>query len=244
VDGKEEYFTRLCAATVSAQPQEGPEAVVGELLLFDVESKSDSTHGGNGNMVSVWCRLDVAGCVYSICDIKGMLAVTKDHSVWTWSQRHITHLTNTRLLQVVLLRLEHLGSGDFRLVKQSEWNHNYVITQVTPLGTSELAIGDAISSVSVLTVTEDRLLKTAARDSTALWPVAIGALDEKTVVGVNVDCNFFSFRYAVGNAKLENDGIWHLGDFVNRLIPGLSPPCSLQSDWQVNLPYHQVHSRR
>lgn len=130
---------------------------------------------------------------------------------------------------MALLRLEHLGSGDFRLVKQSEWVHNYVITQVTALGTSELAIGDAISSVAVLTVTEDRLLKTAARDSTALWPVAIGALDEKTVVGVNVDCNFFSFRYTLGNTKLENDGSWHLGDFVNRLIPGIFLPSYCRS---------------
>jgi hypothetical protein len=70
----------------------------------------------------------------------------------------------------------------------SEWNHNYVVTALAPLpGGSALALGDAIQSVSVLAAPDGRLA-TAAVDHAPLWPVALGALDARTVVGVNVSC--------------------------------------------------------
>lgn len=53
-----------------------------------------------------------------------------------------------------------------------------------------MAVGDAICSVSVLKVEESRL-ETAARDNTPLWPVCISAMDETTVVGVNVRLKCF-----------------------------------------------------
>jgi hypothetical protein len=37
------------------------------------------------------------------------------------------------------------------------------------------------------------------------------------------DCNFFSFRVDGQGSVLEANGSWYLGDFINKLLPGIHP---------------------
>jgi hypothetical protein len=191
VGGKNENLTKFCAGTVLGK--EADASCEGQVLLFNVHPK-DST---SGKMLTVMSRMDVEGCVYAITSVSGLLAVAKDSSVCVLS---LLPVRNWELMiarrQVTLLRLEHFGAADYHLIKLHEWNHNYVITSLSPLPSGRsLALGDALSSVSVLKIEEDTL-KTVARNNTPLWPVAISALDDQTVVGVNVGVPLY-WRYCV-----------------------------------------------
>lgn len=89
-------------------------------------------------------------------------------------------------LQVVLLKLTKNTDNEYVLEKVTEWNHNYFVTSLHAVpGTSELIVGDAISSVTILKKNFNRL-ETVARDYSPLWPVAVEAMDEDTVTGANV----------------------------------------------------------
>lgn len=97
--------------------------------------------------------------------------------------------------------------------------------------------GDAISSVSVLKVSGTDL-QTVARHYGPLWPVTVESVRNSGVIGANVsqlpiskfqsltppqcDCNLFTFSIAQLNGRriLQLDGNFHLGDVVNKFIPG------------------------
>jgi DNA damage-binding protein 1 len=180
VEGSDEVLTKFCASTVSSQENNAPPN--GQVLIFNVHPK-DAT---SGKMLTVMSRLDVQGCIYAITSVNGLLAVAKDSSVCHQSFASSLFPNTSIDSQVTILRLEQFGTTDYRLIKLHEWNHNYVITSLSPLPSGQgLALGDAINSVSVLTI-ENNVLKTAARDNTPLWPVSVSALDDQTVIGVNV----------------------------------------------------------
>jgi hypothetical protein len=66
-----------------------------------------------------------------------------------------------------------------------------------------LILGDAISSVSVL-ILEGQKLRTLARDYTAMWPVSVGALDDKTVISANVPTFFSTSFYPITDLWIDN----------------------------------------
>lgn len=120
----------------------------------------------------------------------------------------------------------------------SVWNHNYFVTSLA-VRESTVVVGDAISSVTLLNV-QDSELKTVARDYGPLWPVAVemtagrgvvGAdvrflvydLSSTLMVGVKCDCNLFTFSIGRSGprATLERNGSYHLGEVVNRFLPGM-----------------------
>ena len=81
-----------------------------------------------------------------------------------------------------------LEAGDNpSLTKVCEWNHNYLVMSLATHG-SRLIVGDAISSVSILSF-QGETLTTVARDYGPLWPVAVEAWGEEGVVGANVSNN-------------------------------------------------------
>jgi DNA damage-binding protein 1 len=91
------------------------------------------------------------------------------------------------LLQVIIftLKQEDLYSiTECELLPFAEWNHNYFVLCLVAHD-NKLIIGDAISSISVLTL-EGSVLRTLARDYGALWPISLGMLDDNTVIGANV----------------------------------------------------------
>lgn len=73
----------------------------------------------------------------------------------------------------------------FTLQNVSEWNHNYVVTQLAVFK-DRLVVCDQISSVSLLQVHSDYRLITLARDFGPLWPMCVEAFDEKNIIGANV----------------------------------------------------------
>ena len=72
----------------------------------------------------------------------------------------------------------------YSLKKLAEWNHNYLVTSLGSFG-NHVVVGDQISSVSLLEITgEDISLK--ARDYGPLYPVAVEALGNKSIICSNV----------------------------------------------------------
>jgi DNA damage-binding protein 1 len=82
-------------------------------------------------------------------------------------------------------------------------------------------------------------LEAIAKDYRSLWPVSIESLDYDTIIGANVslpshklpkfidhglqsDCNLFTYtvQRVENQTTLERDGYYHLGDVVNKFIPG------------------------
>lgn len=137
----------------------------------------------------------------------------------------------------MLFRLnKEQGMVGHTLTKVSEWNHNYYVTSLTSFPSGErLAAGDAISSLSVLKLDNNKL-SSIPRPFNSLWPVSLQAMDEKELIGSNVrfshdialgsdphkmcsqsDCNLFSYK--VGE-RMENDGFYNLDDFTNRFLSG------------------------
>jgi DNA damage-binding protein 1 len=78
----------------------------------------------------------------------------------------------------------------YSLKKVAEWNHNYMVTS---LGTFDdrIVAGDQISSVSLLKVAGDELIS-EARDYGPLYPVAVEALNSKSLICANVGFNSHS----------------------------------------------------
>lgn len=73
VDCQECPPTVLCAGTVSYAVEEPSD---GQLLVFDVHSSGDAKR-----RLVLMASADVAGCIYAIVSLKGMIAIAKDTSV-------------------------------------------------------------------------------------------------------------------------------------------------------------------
>lgn len=97
----------------------------------------------------------------------------------------------TLILQVALYRLQPSTKltpvTTYTLKEIHNWNHNYMVTS---LGAYEdrLVAGDQISSVSLIKVSDTELV-TEARDYGPLYPIALEALSERSLICSNV-CNF------------------------------------------------------
>lgn len=87
----------------------------------------------------------------------------------------------------MLFRLEKdEGMTRHLLTKVTEWNHNYFVTSLATFPSGDrLAAGDALHSLSVLTLENDRLVS-LPRPFNPLWPVALSVIDAKGVIGSNV----------------------------------------------------------
>ncbi|THH20561.1 hypothetical protein EW146_g835 [Bondarzewia mesenterica] len=145
--------------------------------------------------------IDVTGCIYQLALIDGLIAAAINSSV-------------------VIFKIE-VGQTVV-LSRLCAWNHDYLITSLASRG-SHLIVGDAISSVSVLMLApRGESLTTVARDYGPLWPVSVEAWGERGVIGANSDCNLFTFTVQRAEKRdiLDRDGLYHVGDLVNKILLG------------------------
>ncbi|KAG6333787.1 hypothetical protein ID866_5298 [Astraeus odoratus] len=157
---------------------------------------------------------EVKGCIYAL--------TSKDNTV--------VAAVNSML---VLLRIE----GTEKKISLSQiavWNHNYLISTLVSRG-SQLLVGDALTSVSLLNMTESGT-ELIAKDYGSLWPTCAQMLDEKSLIGANgddqSDYNIFAFRLQQTELQklLERDGHYFLGDIVNKFIPGALSSYEVSAD--------------
>ena len=71
-----------------------------------------------------------------------------------------------------------------KIEQVTRWNHNYIVTSLIRRQDS-IAVGDAISSVSMLHIDGDKL-KTIARDYEPLGPIALEMTTQRDIVGATV----------------------------------------------------------
>lgn len=153
-------------------------------------------------------------------------------------------------LKVMVFRIavmNDMSSPSFALHKVAEWNHSHYVTSLVSRGNT-LMVGDAISSVSLLKLANTQL-ETVARDYGSLWPICLEALDDRSVIGVNVgnnlrfrnaylpvdtqsDLNLFSFTLQETELQttLERDGGYYMNDMVNKFVSGMRLYATVKMD--------------
>ncbi|EJC97967.1 uncharacterized protein FOMMEDRAFT_162310 [Fomitiporia mediterranea MF3/22] len=164
----------------------------GRILIISTGSKRNQTP-------HILASTEVKGAVNALTCIQGKLVVAINTSVDVF---RLKHGDNTVLTAV------------------TSWNHNYLV--ITAVVMDDLiVIGDAVSSLAVLKLEDDKLT-TFARDYSPLWPLCIGAFDNKTVIGANNDNNLFSYRLQKQGSKmlLDQDGLYNIEEIVNKCVPG------------------------
>ncbi|KAI0027623.1 mono-functional DNA-alkylating methyl methanesulfonate N-term-domain-containing protein [Vararia minispora EC-137] len=168
---------------------------------------------GRDDGLALESETSVNGCVYALLCVEGHLVAAMNSAVMVFNFDNST--------------LEHVYT----------WNHDYIVTSLASHG-RRIFDGDAVHSVSALDleIGEDMRhasLKTVARNYGPLWPNALGAWSEDTVVGSNTDLNLFSFSVQKNGSQtvLERDGFFHADDVINKFITG-----SLHSSDDVHTP--------
>ncbi|OBZ68977.1 DNA damage-binding protein 1 [Grifola frondosa] len=189
----------FCLGTVRFQ-QEEQEPSEGRIIVLGVNSTSSLS--STPSKLQILASETVNGCVYALACVRGMIAVAVNSAV-------------------VLFQMSQTDGTSETLKKVASWNHNYCVTTLVADGDT-LVVGDAISSVSILKVEAGPRLQAVARDYGPLWPVAVGSLGHGGVIGANSDCNLFTFVLQRNDNRpvLERDGDYHLGDVVNKFLPG------------------------
>ncbi|KZT28894.1 hypothetical protein NEOLEDRAFT_1239376 [Neolentinus lepideus HHB14362 ss-1] len=209
----------FCVGTVNLRDEKEPTS--GRLLLLCSDVGSERV--ASNRSLYLAAASQIKGCISALAKTGDMIAAAVNSAV-------------------VLYRLEPSTTGilthDLEYV--NEWNHDYVLSSIVP-GLNGLVISDAISSVSILDV-KDSKLQRRAKDYSPLWPVAIQAMDDKSVIAANVDCNLYTFslqREQQGRMVLQKDGAFHLGDLVNKFIPG-SLSSSTESSGEIPIEPRQL----
>ncbi|PCH40170.1 hypothetical protein WOLCODRAFT_67201 [Wolfiporia cocos MD-104 SS10] len=188
----------FCVGTVQFQAgQQEPSS--GRILLFALDKQRDMDSAIPE--LRLVASTPVKGCVYQLVSIEEVIIAAVNTSV-------------------VLLKTNTLNGSPSPLSQVTEWNHSYLITSMVAKGNT-LVIGDAISSVAMLKVVNTEL-RCIARDYAPLWPVAVEVIGDEGVIGANSDCNLFTFSLQQNGSRhiLDRDGSYHLGDVVNKLLPG------------------------
>ncbi|KAF7346073.1 CPSF-A domain-containing protein [Mycena sanguinolenta] len=172
----------------------------GRLLVFSAHSRKTESWSQNFEL-SLAASADVRGCVYSITTVKGMIAIGVNSAVMLYQ-----------------LQMDE-ESRQCRLHIVSTLNVNYYVTSLVGYE-NRLVVGDRITSVSLLEVSDDRKLRTLGRDLTPLSPVSLQALNGKHIIAANDTLNLLSFTLDEGNRKLDRDGFYQQSDMINKFVPG------------------------
>ncbi|EMD31691.1 hypothetical protein CERSUDRAFT_109269 [Gelatoporia subvermispora B] len=196
-DGTDGRSPSFCVGTAFLEVEE-TEPRSGRLLLFAIGSDG-ATSSADGELRLVATQ-DVKGCVFQITSVNSFIAAAISSNVVLFALRN----TNKQ----------------YALQQVADWNHNYFVTNLASHG-DLLIVGDAISSVSLLRVSDSRI-ECLSRDYGPLRPVAVEATAENQIIGANSYCNLFSFalQHIDGRKVLERDGSYHLDDIVKKFVPG------------------------
>ncbi|KAJ6620776.1 CPSF A subunit region-domain-containing protein [Mycena sp. CBHHK59/15] len=198
LDHDDQTTSFFCLGTCMVHPDERV-AAEGRVLVFTANSGAQSR--SSGPQLSLAASANVQGCVYAVTAVNGLLAAGVNSAV-------------------VLFRLEidSLTRGT-TLHKVSILNLNYFVTSLVG-HQNRLVVGDQISSVSLLEVTEESKLRTLGRDLTPLSPICVQALDEKHFLAANDTLNLISFTLDAENKKLERDGFYQQSDLLTKFVRG------------------------
>ncbi|KAF8208666.1 mono-functional DNA-alkylating methyl methanesulfonate N-term-domain-containing protein [Mycena galopus ATCC 62051] len=196
-DEKSTAFFCLGTYTVDGDETVPP---TGRLLVFSAYSPQAESWSQNFEL-SLAASAEVRGCVYSITTVKGMIAIGVDSSVM--------------LFQLQMDKeTKHCG-----LQNISSLNVNYFVTSLVGYE-NRLVVGDRITSVSLLEISETGKLRTLGRDLTPLSPVSVQPLNGKHIIAANDTLNLLSFTLDEENRKLDRDGFYQQSDMINKFVPG------------------------
>ncbi|KAJ7164666.1 CPSF A subunit region-domain-containing protein [Mycena crocata] len=173
----------------------------GRVLVFTAYPPGGQSRSSSNVQLLLAASADVQGCVYSVTTVNGLIAAGVNSAV-------------------MLFRLEmDSAMKECKLEKVSVLNLNYFVTSLA-VYENRLVLGDQISSISLVEVSDGSKLRTLGRDLTPLSPVSVQALDAKHVIAANDTLNLLSFTLDEENKKLERDGFYQLSDLVNKFVPG------------------------
>ncbi|KAJ7430630.1 CPSF A subunit region-domain-containing protein [Mycena latifolia] len=178
------------------------ESVPGEGRLLVFNAYPPGTHSRSSHVeLSLATSKHVEGCVYSVTTVNGLIAAGVNSAV-------------------MLFRLEmDPVSKACKLQKVSMINLNYFVTSLSGYD-NRLVLGDQISSVSLLEISEDSKLRSLGRDLTPLSPVCVQALDGNHIVAANDTLNLLSFTLDEESRKLDRDGFYQQSDLVTKFVRG------------------------
>lgn len=152
----------------------------GRVLLFDVDGFYSARKGGH-----LIASAEIKGCAYALGSVDGKLVVAVNTGVSSCRLLSFIPLNNFSL-KLILMSL--FGSSQsyntMELKELYTWNHNYLVTTLA-IKDKHIIIGDAVNSVAVLRLAENRF-DVIARDYGPLWPLALEASDDTSIIGANV----------------------------------------------------------
>ncbi|KAG1743291.1 CPSF A subunit region-domain-containing protein [Suillus paluster] len=183
----------LCVAAVTLEDEE-TEASKGRIFVLAMTSTPSQVN------TSVVTSHDVKGCPYALVSVNSLIAAAVNS-------------------MVIVFKMD-TASGNTTLARMATWNHNYLVTSLASRG-DRILLGDAISSISMLRL-EDNRLHLIARDYGALWPTCVELMSNSTLIGANSEYNLYTFSLQNTGTRqlLERDGNYFLGDLVNKFLPG------------------------
>jgi len=138
---------------------------------------------------------DVGGCVYAVTHVGANLAAAINGTVQVFSI--------------------HRDNDDVKLESVAKWTSAYIASSLVSRGNT-LLVGDAMRAVAILRWTGAKL-ETVYHDYASLWMQTIESIDESGVIGSELNNNIVTWRR---EAKLERDGMWYLGEGINRFRKG------------------------
>ncbi|KAJ7644328.1 CPSF A subunit region-domain-containing protein [Roridomyces roridus] len=170
----------------------------GRLLIFSAYPTEASR---SNPQLALAASADVHGCVYAVTTVKGLIAIGVNSAT-------------------MLFRLDiNPSSKTCKLQKVSEMNHNYFVTSLVGYE-NRLLLGDRISSISVLEVSDDYKLQTLGKDLSPLGPVSLEAVDLNHLIVANDTLNLISFTFDKATRKLDRDGFYQQADLINKFVRG------------------------
>ncbi|KAG5189499.1 hypothetical protein JKP88DRAFT_353064 [Tribonema minus] len=177
------------------------EPSAGRLLAFGVEGD------GAERTVTLLAEAKTDGAVYALEPFQGALLAGVNSAVQLYKWRELGP-------GLVELALDTVYAG-FILAMYMKTRGNLIL------------VGDLLRSMSLLQHNADeRKITEVARDYSANWMTAVEILDDETFLGAENDSNLFTVKRNTDatteevRARLDLQGEYHLGDFVNVFATG------------------------
>ncbi|KAF8158252.1 mono-functional DNA-alkylating methyl methanesulfonate N-term-domain-containing protein [Crassisporium funariophilum] len=193
----------FCLGTFRYKPEE-TEPSSGRLLIYTAYTSAKQSRVPSLEL-SLVTYAEVKGLVFDIKFVEEKIVAAVNSSV---------------LLYRLDCSSEELTTPLYSLKNIADWNHNYMVTS---LGAYEdrIVAGDQISSVSLLKVTDTKLIP-EARDYGPLHPICVEALDSANLICANDALNIYTFVLgkAIGRMALERNGCYFMADMVSKFVRG------------------------
>jgi len=196
------------------------EPQAGRLLVFAVEGE------GSGAKVTLVSERETRGAVYCLESFNGKLLAGINS-------------------KVQLYRWESKGEGVYELNTECG-HHGHILALHMRSRGDFIVVGDLMRSISLLLYKPiDSSIEEISRDFNANWMTAVEMVDDDYFLGAENDSNLFVVRRNAEAAtdedrtRLDPQGEFHLGEFVNRFHKGslvMQPVGDASGDGEKDLP--------